>query len=175
MLDFQSDLKKGLKSETDNYILILNNLKKFNNLKGLIESNNKTIEDIYGNKYNKHFKKWDIAYTDTINNREVTVELKTEDCSTGNLYLMYEKFNKPSGITTSESDLYIYIVKDINTMYIMSTKELQEKIEIWDKKEYRYNHKVLKNSRNTNKAFCPNISVLKRELKTFKILQLFSS
>jgi hypothetical protein len=65
---------------------------------------------------------------------ETKIEVKADRLArkTGNIYIEYESNKKPSGISTSTSNIYVYyIINDSNdyNMYIIPTIELKEMID----------------------------------------------
>jgi len=92
---------------------------------------------ILDSNYKNKCSEYDILISK--DNIEKKIEVKSDRLSskTGNIFIEYECNSKPSGITTSESDLYIYfIIKNIGyDMYIIPTNGLRELIK--DKKYFR--------------------------------------
>ena len=78
------------------------------------------------------FKEYDfILHTD--NNNKIKVEVKSDTLGykTKNIVIEYECYNKPSGITTSEADFWIYFLihpedENKNEVYKIPTNELKE-------------------------------------------------
>lgn len=68
-----------------------------------------------------------------------TYEVKADRMThrTGNIVIEFECSNKPSGITTTEADFWVYFVDGTNTYYIIPTEHIRTLI-----KEEKYSRKV---------------------------------
>lgn len=77
-----------------------------------------------------NFKEYDILTY--LNGKQITYEVKSDRLAykSGNICIEYECSNKPSGITTTTSDYYIYFVIEQNkyTCYKIPTIKLKELI-----------------------------------------------
>ena len=108
---FQKDLTQGKKYEK----IALNYLEY------------DTVQHKEGN-----FKEYDFIISKTIDNNliEHKIEVKSDRqaSSTGNLAIEYECNNKPSGISSSEADFWIYFIvfPDRDECYKIPTNELKE-------------------------------------------------
>ena len=63
---------------------------------------------------------------DIIQNKTIEVKNDLLTAKTGNVFIEYECRGKPSGISTTQSDFYCFVVED--TMIILPTKKLKSKI-----------------------------------------------
>lgn len=67
------------------------------------------------------------------NNKTYKVEVKCDhQTKTGNIIFEYFAFNKPSGISTSKSDYWVYVFPLLNQIWFMKTKKIKELIKIYD-------------------------------------------
>ena len=76
------------------------------------------------------FKEYDIIF-ELEEQKELKVEVKADRRTkqTGNMVIEYESRGKPSGITTTEADKWVYFVDGTDDVYIIPTKILKKKIE----------------------------------------------
>ena len=77
--------------------------------------------------------------------RIITVEVKTDLVGhrTGNVGLEFEQNGKPSGIMTTESDMWVWFVKGLNKIYYFDTETVRSFIT----KELYHDVKEIVNSR----------------------------
>jgi len=93
---------------------------------------NKGYTHIKDGNYKKKCLEYDIIMSK--DNIEIKIEVKSDRMAkkTGNIFIEYESNKKPSGISATKSDIYVYYIinddKDYNA-YIIPTIELKEMIE----------------------------------------------
>lgn len=77
-----------------------------------------------------YFKEYDIILN-LKNKKEVKIEVKADRKTkyTGNIVIEFDCRGKPSGITTTEADKWVYFVDGTNEVYIIPTKILKRTIE----------------------------------------------
>jgi len=81
--------------------------------------------DIVEHAPNKRFKPYDFKVFE--NNKWIKVEVKSDRMTkeTGNICIEFKCSNKPSGITTTESDYYIYFVVGTDDVYKIQTEDIR--------------------------------------------------
>jgi hypothetical protein len=76
-------------------------------------------------------KKFDLKFRHNTTNKEITIECKTDKYrDTGNLAIEISCSGKPSGITSTKSDVFVYYYSLFgqDNFYMIKTKELKELI-----------------------------------------------
>jgi len=86
------------------------------------------------------------------NKIEVKTDIKTKD--TGNVFVEYESRGKPSGLSTSQSDYYCFIIEHI--MIIIPTNKLKRLA----RKYYKSNRDVVGGDSNTSRGILISLQEL---------------
>jgi hypothetical protein len=135
--NFQKDLKVSYKS--------------VDKVKNLLES--KGAEQLEIN----HDKKYDIRFT--FNSRCFTIEVKQDFLfqKTGNVAIEYVSRNRDSGVTTSEADIWCYVLGE--EVYFCPTKRLRA---ILENTEFR---KVSGGDNNTSRMYLVPVKTFKEIFK----------
>lgn len=80
-------------------------------------------------KYNNDYR-WDICITDTSNNKVSYFEIKTDvyKIDTGNMAIEIRYRGRPSGISKTKAEYFIYYYRDSGNMYVIKCDELKDLI-----------------------------------------------
>ena len=80
-------------------------------------------------KYNDDYK-WDICITNPSNNKVSYFEIKTDvyKRDTGNMAVEIRYRGKPSGISHTEAEFFVYYYRDSGDMYVIKCSELRDLI-----------------------------------------------
>ena len=116
--------------------------------------------------------RWDFIMTSTRGARDKTFEMKSDSKTheTGNVIIEYESRGKPSGISTSKSDYYLYEVEkpDSSDYYLIPTEKIRELIKNHMKSQFYVRTVVGGDVGSQTKMYLIRLAVFARHAKLLK-------